>query len=809
MTTAANTYGEARERLMGLAEHPDPYLFLNCVGDYLRALPLDDQVRATAMRLAVHLRLFSVAEEFALACPPSSSSHGALQALAEQFAVRRTDCIEVSTTDACLAKNLQVLAGRGESGARIAEQVEVAAGEMPPELTLLQAGDGNLLARAARRDGQRIWLPAAQDFRGKTEAIAEEVSFRGDFVAPFLVDGVGAGWLVPRLYAATQNTYLSYSPAIYVIEPNLRALALVLRLHDWSEALADERLLLAAGASAWADWMELMRSREDLAEPRQTISLARWPGDAATPAADCLRQVGEQRQCALHALRSATDALYAGRDAAWWAQRYATSGDAEPLRVLCVTSRHTTFLQHSMRDLQTALDRAGVQTRLLIEASDYTVMSGLVTLRAIQAFKPDLVVVIDHHRYEMAERIVADVPFVCWIQDHMPRLFSEDAGRSLGPLDFTIGFGKESCVKQFGYAPERFMSCWLAVNPEKFAPAQVASGPEDSAALSCDVVYVGHQAETPEALHARIRAQIAPPVTQLVDAFFEEMLPRMRAEGFNGAHHLEALLQEMEQRTRIGLTDEESRARLLGVYVRPLVDKVLRHTTLEWVADWAEGTGRTLHLYGRDWEGHPRFGRFARGEARHGAHLGAIARAAAINLHCGLNVSLHQRVLETAIAGGFLLVRYHPQDFYPAWLAQMHDYVRTHQICPPARIAYGDLPFELTEAHRRRMEEIGRRNAGEVEIFPGFLESHDPAGAHERRYQFAGEMFPMLADMIFDSASSFAAQAERYLADAKLRQDTAARMQAVVQCEFTYDALVSKLLGFVGEELATDARGRG
>jgi hypothetical protein len=46
--------------------------------------------------------------------------------------------------------------------------------------------------------------------------------------------------------------------------------------------------------------------------------------------------------------------------------------------------------------------------------------------------------------------------------------------------------------------------------------------------------------------------------------------------------------------------------------------------------------------------------------------MARIARNAAINLHAGSSLALHQRVLETLAAGGFVMVRFHPLDFLPA-----------------------------------------------------------------------------------------------------------------------------------------------
>lgn len=791
---------DPRSNLLALVEHGNPYLFLSCVGDYLQVAPHDDQVRAQALRLYTKIGFFSVAEELALACPPSSPVFSQLQEVASRLAVQGKDRVDWSQTDGRFAANLQALRGRSEQDATLAGLIEHAwQHEMPPDIALHLAADGNWQVRCCRSDGQRIWLPSLQDYSGTTEAIANEEAFRGNFVSPFLLDGVGIGCLVPRLWKVTLHTYLTYSAAIYIVEPNVRALALALRLHDWSQALADERLIVHAGASAWNDWLRQMEAEPELPEPSQIVSLVRWPGDCTYPAAEYVDRLKQYRRANYQQERTRAEEIYAGRDVQWWAGRYASADASKPIRVLCLTSRHTTFLQHSARDLVAALQRAGLPTQLAIEQRDHTALAASVLMRKFAEFQPDLVVVIDHHRWEMPERFISNVPFFCWIQDELPKLYSREAGSSMGPLDFTMGFGKDTCVSQYGYPAERFMPCPMVVDSEKFAPE--LSRPDVDPALQCDVAYTGHHAETPQALHERVRSQVDPPVVALMDAFYEEMLPLMRSERFNGAYDLGRMLGEVEAHTRIDIADADSRSSLIGTYVRPLADRVMRHTTLEWVADWAEATGHTLRLYGRGWEQHPRFSKFACGVARHGSHLGAIMRSAAINLHFGMNLALHQRVLETSVAGGFLMVRHHPQDFYPKWMPELWQYVHGKNMTGPARIPYGELPPDLAQAHRERLEAVGRPIKNCIEISERFLENNDPLLAQERRRRFAGEIFPMLGRITFNGPESFRAQAEHFLAHPDERADIVRHMQAIVQCEYTYDALVKSMKAFLRERL--------
>ena len=70
------------------------------------------------------------------------------------------------------------------------------------------------------------------------------------------------------------------------------------------------------------------------------------------------------------------------------------------------------------------------------------------------------------------------------------------------------------------------------------------------------------------------------------------------------------------------------RAPLLDFFLQRINNALFRHQALHWIAD----LGLNLRLYGKGWEKHPRFGRFARGPADNETQIGAIYRASRINL---------------------------------------------------------------------------------------------------------------------------------------------------------------------------------
>ncbi len=163
---------------------------------------------------------------------------------------------------------------------------------------------------------------------------------------------------------------------------------------------------------------------------------------------ECVAAVGAARQT--HRGRWAAEAseYYSSKDVAYWRGRFREVVEgaawAEPLRVLGITSRFTTVLQHSMAELQAAVtswagpagNRAAM--KIAIEPDDQSLENPF--LEMIATFKPDLIVQISRMRYENAS-LPENVPFLCWDQDNLPCMRDPRALASMSPLTFVAGHG--------------------------------------------------------------------------------------------------------------------------------------------------------------------------------------------------------------------------------------------------------------------------------------------------------------------------------------------------------------------------------
>lgn len=737
-----------------MARAADPYPFISTVETYLAQAPVDYPMRGLAMKALVAKGLLSVAVEVGRACPPTCLEAEQLLAATEQLAAVPNEVVSWQGTRGRFDNNLKALGSRGEAGRMLAGTLAGLWAEMERDLTLHQANDGNVLVRGPRSDGKRIWIPAALDFAHGVERVTDGQALKGTCSPPFLIDGVGMGWWLADLYRVTERTFLDYSNAIYLVETNLRALALVLHLHDWSAPLADPRVYLFAGPDAWEAWREEMAKNPSFPPPVRCTTTVRWPGQAPSPSQKRLAEVVQRRQAAWQELRRRAEDVYAGRDVAWWARRYATASADDPLRVLCVTSRFTSFLKYSMRDTVDALERAGLSTRLLMEPADHLALDPHDYLSAFVEFQPDLVLIIDHHRHEQPHALIDNVPFACWIQDPLPNLMCRQAGESLGPLDFTFGFYRGRCEKQFGYPGERFFTAPIPVSRAMFSDAPVDA--EEADRLACDAIYVGHLNETINDLRNHWRCaqpEAVHPILDRIDSFVDGVLQR-------GEHLREhyppddptSLIRRLagEQKRRLS---PEAAEQLFSFYAYRTFDIGFRLQTLKWVAQWAAKTGRVFRLYGKGWHVVPELAAHAVGPIEHGEALRKAYRCAKFAIQTMPAGFKHQRSLEAIASGCLVLCRYVATDF-------------------------GGLSLE--EARRRR--EAGEPLSGAAGSFPG------------------------LDRLAFRSPQELASVSQRLLEDQDLYNAILAEFRRRVFQEFSYERVIPGIIERIRQTLQQQAQ---
>jgi len=518
--------------------------------------------------------------------------------------------------------------------------------------------DGNIIAKRA---GQ--WL-GISDPRGQSTRILahHRSSWRDHPYSALIIAGLRTPWLLKGASEARQRDKLGFRASIYVIEPDTQAFRDAMSMQDLTDELRDQHIRIFVGTSALADFEAFLHQRLDL---RLSGSVAIDPHAPSSllPAIEAtLSNALHEQETQTRLLELAVHDRLRERDPAWWQSRF--SAAQPPLRVLIPTTRYSTFVRHSSDDIASAFRALGHEAQILIEPDDSSTLAAGSYLRAFRDFDPDLVICINYPRKVIGDFLPRSVPWICWIQDQMPHLFDERIGASQGALDFTIGHVDPSLHERYGYPQGSSMVLAVPASETKFFASKVSES--DRAKFECEIAYVSHQSETPEAQHERICATLRSDPS--VDIALIRAMPRLRdAVQAHIALPLSTLpfpsmKQVMTQTLQESLgvkADDRIVDRIVTAYAEPLADRIMRHETLQWAADAARRNGWRFNLYGKGWENHPTLAPFAKGPLAHDSDLRLSYQLAGCHLQVTYHMLAHPRLCECVLSGGIPLCRLH------------------------------------------------------------------------------------------------------------------------------------------------------
>ncbi len=476
-----------------------------------------------------------------------------------------------------------------------------------------------------------------------------------------VIVGLDDPGLVNQVLATFPPTADGYETPIFVIEPRSEVVTPAIEQGAFTPSprvrvFTDERCI--------EDFLNHCRSRIALSLPKHLVSGAatssRWGGAIA----EGLRELARTQQHEDQRARARLNALWATRGIDHWKRRYEDIlAGREPARILMLTSRYSTFVQHAAKDLAEAFSEMECEARVLMEPDEHATLTTLYYLGEVEQFDPDLIVSINFPRAALGNVLPDGWPFVCWVQDAMPHLFS-GAYAPKTPLDFMAGHIYADAAARARYTSESLLQHPVCVSTKKFHPGALNKQHADQ--FQCDIAYVSHRAQTPDIFHERFvaGAGIPPsllPAVQRCRTSVREAVSAWPTESRTSAFNAAAA----ELAKDLGRPGDARMADLfLYQYVLPLGELLLRHETLEWAAQIAQTARLSFNIYGRGWEEHPTLSLFAAGPVGHGDELRACYQSAAVHLHASVLGCGHQRVWECALSGGLPLCRRSWDELY-------------------------------------------------------------------------------------------------------------------------------------------------
>ncbi len=606
---------------------------------------------------------------------------------------------------------------------------------------------------------------------------------------PLLIGGLAYGWAWDRIskLPCKVDSAPGHRPPVYLLTADVEQLWAVLHVMDWAQMLADPRFAIFAGPDAVEQLSDLLVN--DFHWPRPRVSMRIEPGLWAGEFDALIRSIEARTSFRMASVKAQLNTIYSAE----WSDELAAKLEHGRLRVMGITSRFTTFLQHSMRDWLDGFERLGHQTRLVIDPADHLNAGPLAMAEAAAEFAPDLIVIIDHCRAEIPT-LPQDVPCVMYVQDRLPNIYNTAAGNGQRERDYCLGFGRLHLSSRHAYPIGRFLSAPVGINEHRFE--QFALTSEEVRRYGCDVSYVSN-ASRPAADLMREHAQRSdvPQIRALFEDLYERMEAWYAAGGFAFSEvALRGLLGQSMQATGFEL-QEQSANDVVTFFNQVVNNAMFRHQTLTWLA----AMDVNLHLWGKGWEAHPTFARFARGVADNQRELPRIYQASKINIQVTPHGSVHQRLLDGLAAGGFFLLRWHPGDAVGEMYRQLMAWCQANGIAADA-----DLHALADQRLQKLIDRINcfEGSTAETRVLSVFDVMNGHADADFMTA--ADSIWPEYDAVAFDTAFELEAKARRFLADESARSQISASMRTAVIEQCSYTNINRRLLAMIKSNLAAE-----
>ena len=608
------------------------------------------------------------------------------------------------------------------------------------------------------------------------------------------------------------------TPVLIVQADPIEFLAGCARCDD-SAIFTDLRCHWFIGPSAAEALRAFLHARLDTALPKHMLR-APGLGSPISPTPESILSGAHDAQLAEHtALRAA---LGMARRSESWAERFAGAFDAgaAPLRILIPTTRYSTYVRHAALDLAAAFTAMGHSAITLEEPTTDARLASVAYLRAARDLRPDLIVSINYTRAQLRGAMPDDVPMVCWVQDRMPHLFDRALGVAQGPLDFLAGHIHPSLYLDFGYPRARALFRAVPASPRTFHDGRSDSSRD----LACDVMYAGHQSESPDALRDRLLPAFAS-VPGLIDAArdIDAHLRALATSGTLTAATLDTCTRDALAARNIPLANARAVETFDATYTRTLAERIHRHQTLEWAADICARRSWKLHLYGNGWDHHPTLAPFARPALEHADALRDAYRSAGAAIHTSLASNAHQRIAECALSGGLMLRRGPCPDWQlikklsiraalRAWGPGQSYADRSTTCFKWSR----DLPVDWDapdwdHPHMHRLRAVKGKpplppNADGTATTEIFCTVHDierdlPRLPDIPLWTFPDYALPRAEETAFASAEELEAVLDRAITDPQWRATTIADHRRIAADWWTTDRFAADLLDFIADRL--------
>ena len=469
---------------------------------------------------------------------------------------------------------------------------------------------------------------------------------------PITFAGVGTGQELRFCLLRQVDLLHGMARPHYLFEPNCRQIKILLHLDDFSKYFDPHELIIFGGANLRQRTRQIFGSLR-YAVPNLVIGDPQY-------IQTCVRDINSHISSAVDADRVKT--YYASEE---FAHRRANiaSGKIMP-RLLILTCRWTTFLKHCAADFQKAFEKLGCATRLLIEENDVQHATVALHWREFEQFKPDVCFSVSHAR-PTTPYTPTQLPFIGYIQDRVgPILTLPDLTGHIQPHDLFVcqaGFLR-SYLHSKNVPPRQTIILPVPADETIFYP--LAENHPQADRFTVDISFVKHGHPHPNVVYQNFLKKYLDPLpnqalAEKLKIIFDQLYARCTHTG--SQHPAETDMLDFVMSHIADVADEQFRSDLRHLVILFNISVC----TAAWRAQFLEALAESdlqVRLYGKNWSQYPLLKNLSRGPAAHQEELNYVYNFSRINLHINNVNTMHQRLVECALAGGFIMTAYIPPD---------------------------------------------------------------------------------------------------------------------------------------------------
>jgi hypothetical protein len=331
-------------------------------------------------------------------------------------------------------------------------------------------------------------------------------------------------------------------------------------------------------------------------------------------------------------------------------------------RVLFITSRFTTVLQHHIRDCMLACQQMGLVAAVHKEKSNIHRNGASSYLNIVNEFQPDIIFIIDYFRLGRELYIPPEIRVVTWIQDPLSHIMDETTPSKLKENDFILNhLINYEPLKKINYHACNIMNAPMRANDEIYTIRELPE--QEQKMYAADICLLAHGTDYREIMNeilGALKDGFEEDDFEYIKEVFKEICINYYIEVYEERTNIKtkkACEQYLEVRfVEKGITFSVQAIDFISTqFFNYLKGCVFRSVLAEWLLD---GGFTNLKLYGRDWKNHPRLRDFAMGIAQNGEEVSKILQCSKMILGTNPYASGAARVYETFLSGSFYLGNY-------------------------------------------------------------------------------------------------------------------------------------------------------